>query len=143
MIEFSSWLPSALFGMISFACLTLTLKQLSYSVPTAVILAYGFSFTTILFFLQALRQGVSLRISWSVFALIALSSFFGFLANISDVNALRMAPNAGYATAVKAGQILVVTFVAVLLFPDQKISTQGISGVIFIVVGIGLLALQK
>ena len=82
MIEFSSWLPSALFGMISFACLTLTLKQLSYSVPTAVILVYGFFFTTILFFLQALRQGVSLRIGWSVFALIALSSFFGFLANI-------------------------------------------------------------
>jgi len=54
-----------------------------------------------------------------------------------------MAPNAGYATAVKAGQILVVTFVAVLLFPYQEITTQGISGVIFIVVGIGLLALQK
>lgn len=143
MIEFTSWFPSALFGMAAFACLTLTIKQLSYSVPTPLILAYSFSLSALLFFLQVVRQGISLRISWGVIALIGLTSLFGFLANMADVNALRLAPNAGYASAVKSGQILLVTIAAYWLFPDQRITAQGISGIAFIIIGIALLAMQK
>ena len=143
MIEFNSWFPSALFGMAAFAGLTLTIKQLSYSVPTPVILAYTFSLSALFFFLQVVRQGASLKIGWGTVALIALTSFFGFLANMADVTALRLAPNAGYASAVKSGQILLVTIAAYWLFPDQRITAQGMAGIIFIVTGIGLLALQK
>lgn len=54
---------------------------------------------------------------------------------MADVNALRLAPNAGYASAVKSGQILLVTIAAYWLFPDQRITAQGISGIVFIVIG--------
>ncbi|MBA3035501.1 MAG: hypothetical protein FP814_03310 [Desulfobacterium sp.] len=62
-----------------------------------------------------------------------------FFVNLFDVEALRLAPNAGYAGAVKAGQILIITFAAYFLFQDQQLTWTGMLGVSLVFLGLLLL----
>ncbi len=139
----NNWFLIALIGMLSFAGMALTLKKLTYSLPTPIILLYLFVVTSLIYLVYNLRCGESLKINWTIFFLILLASAFVFIGNICDVEALRLAPNAGYASAVKSGQILAITVAAYFLFKDQHISWQGAFGVIMIFVGIILLATQR
>ncbi len=139
----NNWFLIALIGMLSFAGMALTLKKLTYSLPTPLILLYLFVVTSLIYLGYNLRCGVSLKIGWTTILLILLASILAFIGNICDVEALRLAPNAGYASAVKSGQILVITVAAYFLFKDQQISWQGASGVIMIFAGIVLLAMQR
>ena len=108
--------------------MAITLKQLTYLLPTPVILLYLFAFTTLLYLGLGIKQGLRLGVSWQPIALLGLASVFAFIGNLADVEALKLAPNPGYASAVKAGQIILITFAAVFLFPDQKLTLQGILG---------------
>ncbi len=132
----NNWFLIALIGMLSFAGMALTLKKLTYSLPTPIILLYLFVVTSLIYLVYNLRCGESLKINWTTFFLILLASAFAFIGNICDVEALRLAPNAGYASAVKSGQILAITVAAYFLFKNQHISWQGAFGVIMIFVGI-------
>ena len=137
------WFLFALTGMLSFACMALALKKLTYSLPTPLILLYLFAITSIIYLGYNWKWGESLKIGWSALLLILLASIFAFIGNMCDVEALRLAPNAGYASAVKSGQILVITIASCFLFKDQQISWQGAFGVIMIFTGVGLLATQR
>ena len=139
----SNWFLIALVGMLSFAAMALTLKKLTYFLPTPLILLYMFAFTALLYFVYQLKTGTGLKINVSAILLLLLASAFAFIGNLCDVEALRLAPNAGYASAVKSGQILVITLVAYLMFADQKLSWLGALGVVFIFCGVVLLAMQK
>ncbi len=139
----SNWFLIAIIGMLSFAGMALTLKKLTYSLPTPLILLYLFVVTSLIYLGYNLRCGESLRVGWTPFLLILLASALAFIGNFCDVEALRLAPNAGYASAVKSGQILVITVVALFLFKDQQISWQGALGVTMIFTGIILLATQR
>ena len=138
-----SWFATAVIGMLSFACLALTLKKLTYLLPTPIVLLYLFALTSILYLVFSLKRGFQFNISWQALGLLGLASLFAFIGNLADVEALRLSPNPGYASAVKAGQILVIMFAALVLFPDQKLSLQGIAGVVLVFSGIVLLAMQK
>ncbi len=139
----NNWFLIAVIGMLSFAGMALTLKKLTYSLPTPLILLYLFVVTSLIYLGYNLRWGESLKIGWTPFLLILLASVLAFIGNICDVEALRLAPSAGYASAVKSGQILVITAAAFFLFKDQQISWQGALGVIMIFAGISLLATQR
>ena len=139
----SNWFAIALVGMLSFAGMALTLKKLTYTLPTPLILLYLFVLSSFMYFGYQIKTGEGLKVALTPFLLLVLASALAFIGNICDVEALRLAPNAGYASAVKSGQILVITLVAYLLFDDQKISWMGVLGVVFIFCGVALLAAQK
>lgn len=139
----NNWFLIAVIGMLSFAGMAITLKKLTYSLPTPLILLYLFVVTSLIYLGYNLRWGESLKIGWTPFLLILLASVLAFIGNICDVEALRLAPSAGYASAIKSGQILVITVVAYFLFKDQHISWQGAFGIIMIFAGISLLATQR
>lgn len=144
MVSFqASWTVAALVGMLSFACMALTLKKLTYLLPTPIVLFYLFAVTTILYLAFSIKRGLSLGLGWHALGLLCLAALFAFVGNLADVEALKLAPNPGYASAIKAGQILVITFAAVLLFPEQRLSVQGVCGVLLVFSGVVLLALQK
>jgi hypothetical protein len=140
---FGNWFIAALAGMVSFACLTLTMKRLTYLLPVPIILFYLFAISAVLFLATSLKRGLDFNVGWYPVALLVLASVFSFAGNMGDIESLKLAPNPGYSSAVKAGQIIVLTFASLWLFPDQKLSLQGVLGVFFVFIGIGLLALQK
>ena len=139
----NSWFVYALIGMLSFSGMALVLKKLTYMLPTPLILVYVFIFSAVMFVFYQLKTAGDLKIGFTSLLWILLAAFLAFVANIFDLEALKHAPNAGFASAVKAGQILVITFAALLLFEDQKITWTGALGVLLIFSGIGLLAMQK
>ena len=138
----SNWFVSALIGMVCFACMALLLKRLSLSLDTTLILLYLFAFTTILFFLYSLQVGTNYKIDSSLLILLLVASAFAFAGNYFDLQALSLAPNAGYAAAIKGGQIILITVGAFYLFKDQSITLSGATGVFLIVAGIALLSVQ-
>ncbi|MEM7304110.1 MAG: EamA family transporter [Pseudomonadota bacterium] len=137
------WFIYALIGMLSFSGMALVFKKLTYYLPTSLILVYVFALTSVMLFTYQLKTADNFKIDVSSFFWILLAAGLAFVANIFDLEALKHAPNAGYASAVKAGQILVITLAALYLFDDQKITMTGILGVLLIFSGIGLLATQK
>lgn len=143
MFEKLSWFLFALTGMLSFACMALSLKKLTYNLPTSVILLYLFAFTTPAYLMYNVVTGTPLKIDSTALILLLLASVFAFIGNLCDVEALRLAPNAGYASAVKSGQIIVITAAALLLFKDQRITLSGFIGVFLIFLGIFLLSNQR
>jgi len=138
-----NWFLAAVAGMLSFACMALTLKKLTYLLSSPIILLYVFAVTTLLYLVLSVKRGLEFGLSLQAVGLIGLSSLFAFIGNLADTEALRLAPNPGYASAVKAGQIIVITFAALLLFPDQKLSLQGVFGVILVFSGVIIIALQR
>jgi len=143
MFEKQSWFIFALIGMINFACMALSLKKLTYDLPTSVILLYLFAFTTPVYLIYNITIGTPLKINGTALIFLLLASIFAFIGNLCDVEALRLAPNAGYASAIKSGQIIVITIMAFLLFKDQRITLSGFIGVSLILGGILLLSYQK
>nr|WP_320014577.1 EamA family transporter [uncultured Desulfobacter sp.] len=143
MFEKQSWFIFALIGMISFACMALSLKKLTYALPTSVILLYLFAFTTPAYLIYNVVTGTPLKINYTALFFLLLASVFAFIGNLCDVEALRLAPNAGYASAIKSGQIIVITIMAFLLFKDQRITLSGLIGVSLILGGVFLLSHQR
>jgi len=122
--------------------MALLLKRLSLSLDTPIILLYLFAFTTAMFFIFNIQVGAGFSVSTSLLLLIICASVFAFAGNYFDLQALSLAPNAGYAAAIKGGQIILITAGAYFLFKGQSISISGVAGVFFIVLGITLLAVQ-
>lgn len=143
MFEKQSWFLVALIGMLSFTSMALILKKLTYVLPTSVILLYLFIFTAPIFLLYNVATGTPLKIDHPALILLLLASILAFVGNLCDIEALRLAPNAGYASAVKSGQIIVLTIAAFLLFKDQRITLSGFIGVSLIFSGVLVLAYQR
>lgn len=138
-----NWFIYALISMLSFSGMALVLKKLTYTLPTSLILVYLFIFSSVMFISYQVKISGDLKINLSAILWLLLAAGLAFVANIFDLEALKHAPNVGFASAVKAGQILVITLAALYLFEDQKITWIGVVGVLLIFSGICLLATQK
>ncbi|MEM8843960.1 MAG: EamA family transporter [Pseudomonadota bacterium] len=138
-----NWFIYALISMLSFSGMALVLKKLTYTLPTSLILVYLFIFSSVMFISYQVKISGDLKINLSAIFWLLLAAGLAFVANIFDLEALKHAPNVGFASAVKAGQILVITLAALYLFEDQKITWIGVVGVLLIFSGICLLATQK
>lgn len=129
--------------MVCYACMALLLKRLSLNLETPTILVYLFGFTTVFFLVFSAKTQASFQIDISLLLLLCLAAVFAFSGNYFDLQALSLAPNAGYAAAIKGGQIILITIAAFFLFKDQSITWAGAAGVGCIVLGIWLLSTQK
>ena len=139
----SNWFTFSVIAMLCYATVVLLLKKLTYAASTSVMLLYMFSTMAGLFLAQNLTQGNSLRIGSQSLGFILLGGMLAAIGSMCEVESLRLAPNIGYATAIKSGQILVVTIIGYFIFKDQQLSWHGVLGVLLILSGVTLLALQK
>ncbi|MGR9108782.1 MAG: EamA family transporter [Gammaproteobacteria bacterium] len=138
-----NWFWNAFIGMLCFAGMALTFKKLTFVLQTPLILFYVFVLNSILYLLYSGYKGVIFHLDWKSAAWILLATFLAFVGNLCDVEALRSAPNAGYASAVKSGQIVMITVAALFLFEGQSLSLQGLAGIVLILAGLILLSTQK
>ncbi len=141
-ISTANWFSSALAGMLCFAVLSLVLKRLTMTLSPAAIMLWLFAFTFVLYGLNALRDPAAYAVTGAELGWLAVAAGLAFFANVFDMQALAAAPNAGYAAAVKAGQIVIITLAALVLFREQTLTVTGAAGVTLILAGIALLATQ-
>ena len=67
--------------------------------------------------------------------LIFLASVFSLIGNLSDVEAIRLAPNPGYAQAIKNANIVVITFLSAHFF-SSDFTFAKVVGAIVVLIGI-------
>lgn len=137
-----NWLNAALWSLLFSALYSLFVKFVSTELPGSVSLFYIFA-TQSLCLLAILHSQKKLSINLSPLLLCILVGCLCFLGNISEFEAVKLAPNVGYANSLKMGQLVLVTLGSVLLFRDQKLSLGGMTGVLLIVGGIISFSLEQ
>ena len=137
-----SWFILALGALTSFAGMALVFKKLTYTVSTPVILTWVCLLTGGMYLVTSIFKAQKLTVDTSTFLLLFCASILAFLGNFFDLQAIRFAPNPGYATAVKSGSIVVITVAGYFIFSDQQLSATGIIGIALIFAGVACLSLQ-
>ena len=138
----SSWYMYSVGAAAAFTGLALTFKWLAGALPASVTLTYIAGLSTIVYALHAVRAKASFALSWEQWGVIILATVFAYFGNLFDLEGIRLAPNAGYATAIKGCQVIFITLIAYFLFAGQQLSLMGVLGVLLVFLGGILLGLQ-
>jgi len=139
----SSWFLYSLGAALSFSGLALSFKWLGGVLPAHVSLTYIAGLSTVCYFVHSLHSGVEFSVTREQLFVILLATVFAYFGNLFDLEGLRLAPNAGYASAIKGCQVLLITVLSYLLFAGQQITLMGVLGVCLVFAGGVLLALQR
>jgi len=142
MLSSLPWYCSALIALVCYRAMALLLKKISFALPHHITLLYLFTLTSLLYLLYTGVKQTKLNLDMPVLWLLIAASGCAFLGNYFDLKALSEAPNAGYAAAIKGGQIIFITVGALYFFKDQALTLTGTLGIILIIVGIILLSTQ-
>ena len=138
----SSWFLYSIGAALSFTGLALAFKALAGLLPASVALAYISGIGSVAFAVYAVRAKASFALSGEQLVIILLASVFAFFGNLFDLEGIRLAPNAGYASAIKGCQVIFITLTAYFLFAGQQLTPMGIVGVVLVCIGGAVLALQ-
>ena len=90
----------------------------------------------VLLTIGSLRPGQMSALRGRAARLLVLSVIAAVLANGFDYFTVSVAPNPGYATALKGAQILPITLIAPLCFREVRYSASGILGVVLVACGL-------
>lgn len=128
-----TWQISSILAAVFFAGTMLPLKWASRSVPSSVtLMVYLYSFTLLFFGLHAAVVCEKLKIPWMSLGILFLSGILCYAGNYFQVRSITEAPNPGYALAIIASYIVLVTIASIFLFASPLSLTKA--------VGIGLCA---
>jgi hypothetical protein len=135
------WIVYSLGAMGFLAAMTLMFVPPGRAgVQPSVVLFYLLLLACLLSFGYLKYQRMSLDVSWNALLWIggaALASFFG---NLCALNAINLAPNPGYASAIEASKAPVVVLFSVWLFASHFSLLKGL-GALFCAVGVALISL--
>ncbi len=136
-----SWLAYAIVAMVSFAAMFLvSRKVLDTGVTSQAFTFYIFLLVTLMLFAYVLATKTSLSLTkYAVIFLIA-AAVFSAVGNVVFFQAIKLAPNPGYAVAIMSTNALLVTIASIFLFKAQ-FSVVKVMGIILAVVGVILLGL--
>lgn len=122
-VKSTSKLPWWVFSLVAIACFTglvLTIRHVSsLGFSSKEINLFLFSFSLIGFILIGWKdlKGIQKKEGFKLFfQIVFVASFFSLLANLLDVNAIKLAPNPGFAQAIKNTNIVVITIVSYFMF---------------------------
>lgn len=83
----------------------------------------------------------SVDINMVILGLLILAAICSLLGNFLDVQAVKNAPNPGYASALKATQIVLITIIAPLLLFKSSLTLPKLFGVILVLIGIAIISM--
>lgn len=115
-------------------------KVLLSGIDPLILNLFVFGFTFIGFIAWSTVANVEININLSIVALLVLASIFALFGNFFDAQAIKSAPNPGFAATLKAGQIVVITLLAPVLF-GSSLSLLSFLGVVFVFVGIIIISM--
>lgn len=135
-----NWLLYSLFAMVGFAAIGLIIKQLTIIEPKAEIINfYFFLFTALAFFVFSIFKGTRLAISTDTYKWLIVLAIVAVAANYFSVTAIRLAPNPGYVTGIRAFETVIIVIAAFFLF-NSEISATKFMGIILSTCGLILLS---
>ncbi|MEN6450274.1 MAG: EamA family transporter [Thermoguttaceae bacterium] len=134
------WIVYSLGAMAFLAAMTLMFVPVTRSTPPSVVLFYLFVAVAIVNFGYLRYQGTPLNVSTTGLLWILAAALASFCGNLCNLNAIKLAPNAGYAAAIEASKAPVVVLMAALLFAQHLSFTKGL-GAALCAIGVALLSL--
>ena len=135
-----TWFLYSLGAMISFSGMTLMVRKLASTIHGGVLAMLMLATVTFLYAVSLFIKKVPISLTREQIGFIILAALFSFVGNVCDVESIRMAPNPGYASAVKGGQMVIITIAAYFLFSGVTISIKGLVGIAFVLSGVIILA---
>ena len=136
-----TWFIYAFIGTFLFAAMLLIFRYLgNLGVKESTILLYVFGIGTIFFIGHSLVTHSPMKVNTKVFLLLVLATAFSYAGNLLFTKSLLIAPNPGYATAVDAFRVLLITVAAIFLFGSELTLLKGI-GAVLMVAGVVLLGI--
>jgi len=138
------WFHLSIAAMFCAAIYTLAITWLRKSgLSGSTTLGYVWSFALLWYFIWVVlveNHWILTKIEYLVLAVACVLSFLG---NKAGIEALHHAPNAGYVTAVKSLQSILVAIGAVVFFVDQELTLIGLSGIVMIGLGVASLGREQ
>lgn len=139
-MQHHNWFVLAVFAMLCFVVTALIIKQLTLIEPQTESINFYFCFaTTVVFLLFSLLKGTRLVISSGSIKWFTLLAIIAAAANYFSVSAIRLAPNPGYVTGVRAFETLIIGVLAVFVFGSEITATKMI-GIVLSVSGLIMLS---
>jgi uncharacterized membrane protein len=109
-------------------------------VQPSVVLFYLFLFVCAINFAYVKYQGTSLAVPRNAMLWIVGAALASFVGNLCALNAINVAPNPGYASAIEASKAPVVVLFSVWLFASHFSFLKGL-GALLCAIGVALLSL--
>jgi uncharacterized membrane protein len=135
------WIAYSLGAMGFLAVMTLMFVPPGRAgVQPSVVLFYLFLCACVLNFGYVKYQRTPLTVSCSAMLWIVGAAMASFLGNLCALNAINLAPNPGYASAIEASKAPVVVILSVWLFASHFSLIKGL-GALLCAVGVALLSL--
>ncbi len=137
-----NWVYYGLGSSISFAAMALTLKKVFELGVSPIVAAFYLFILTAAGYSIWVPFKMSVKIGVLIIPWLVLASVFSLLGNYFDLTALKLAPNPGYASTLKATQIIIITLVAPFLF-SSSLTPLKMFGVFLVLTGAALIAVSK
>ncbi len=138
------WYIYSLAAIVFFTILVLILKKatfLGFSSKEINLFLFGFSWIGFLILGHKEIKNISQNYKFLPFlGLVFLASLCSFIGNLFDVEAIKLAPNPGYAQAIKNANILVITILSTRFF-SSDFKPLRVIGAAIILIGIILLVI--
>ena len=135
------WILYGLGAALMYACMILTYKKLLLmNINPLLLNLFVFIFVSIGFAAWVTISKTKIELSgWMVLFLIA-AAIFSLVGNSLEILSTKGAPNPGYATALKSGQVIIITLAAALIFKSDM-TWYKIVGVATVIGGIVLISI--
>lgn len=135
-----NWVYYGLGSALCFAVMVLIYKKLLLlNINPLVLNMFIFGITFLGFIIWVKATKTSIDVNTIIIVLLVLAAICSLLGNFLDVQAVKNAPNPGYASALKATQIVLITIIAPLLF-KSSLTLPKLFGVILILIGIAIIS---
>ena len=136
-----NWFTFALTSAILMTIVILIVKRgLNEGISSWLWLMYFYAFNAILIATYLKSKKSIKKVSKFLLSLLVVAAVIGVLANVALTQAIKIAPNPGYVSAVVSTQVLLVTIASIFLFKSEFTLKKGL-GTILLVLGVILLGL--
>ena len=137
---FNNWFLSGLGSALCFSAMILVYKKLFLMGIKPLVLnlfLFGFVFIGFMIWNFSTKTAPNLNLKMILFLLLAAA--FSLLGNYLDTTAVKLAPNPGYASTLKATQIIFISLLAPIFF-RSSLGVIPFLGIILVLVGIFLIS---
>lgn len=137
----SDWIVLSLLSMLALSVVFLLFKRIGdVGVGSGALLLYYFSVCALFLLGHSVFNRLPLQVDLPVLGLILVSGLLGAVGNVLMIDAMKAAPNPGFALAIVGANTLLVTVASVFLFKSEFTLVKGI-GALLAVLGVVLLGL--
>lgn len=137
---FNNWFISGLSSALCFAAMILVYKKLLLmGLKPLVLNLFLFGFVFIGFAIWNFSTKTAPNLNLKIILFLLLAAVFSLFGNYLDTMAVKLAPNPGYATTLKATQIIFISLLAPIFF-RSSLGLVPLLGIVLVLAGMFLVS---